>query len=350
MICIFFTTTQYSRARTGAPESSGDLPPRIGQHRPFTDTVDAGLQSALERALDGKRSWRTLIDHNKMAVGLVDLSNPQTARFASVNGYTMMYAASLPKIAVLLAAYQNIQDGVLKDSPQLHAWLVQMIRLSSNAAASYLIDLIGLKRIEDVLLRYQFYVPEYGGGIWLGAGYAPGGQRNPDPIKGLSHAATAVQLCRFYYLLATGKIIDPERSSQMLEILSRPGLHDKFVSVLEAHVPSERLFRKSGEWDAYFSDSVLVWDHDCRKYILAALIDDKDGEQILRDLVPVVEKLLEPAQIEARSRQQIAPPKSQAGLKRADSSAFSRACSAVLKGLHGLLRSFPSSPKDTQCQ
>jgi hypothetical protein len=159
-----------------------------------------------------------------------------------------------------------------------------------------------------------------------------------------------VQLCRLYYLLATGKIINPKRSRQMLEILSRPGLHDMFVSVLETHVPSERLFRKSGEWDTYFSDSVLVWDHDCRKYILVALIDDKDGEQILRDLVPVVEELLKPAQIEARSRQQIASPQSQAVVKQADSSALGNACSAILKGLHGLMSSFPSYPKDTQCK
>ena len=183
MISVFFIITPYSSAQTGAPESSGDLPPKIGQHRPFADTVDAGLQSELERALDKKRSWRTLIHNNKMAVGLVDLSNPQAARFASVNGYTMMYAASLPKIAVLLAAYQGIQDGVLRDSPALHEWLVQMIRLSSNSAASYLIDLIGLKRIEDLLLRYQFYVPQYGGGIWLGAAYRPGGSEIPNQSK-----------------------------------------------------------------------------------------------------------------------------------------------------------------------
>ena len=350
MIGAFFITTQYSSARTGAPESSGELVPKIVQHRPFANTVDPGLQSALERALDEKRSWRALIQHNKMAVGLVDLSTPQTARFASVNGYTMMYAASLPKIAVLLAAYQSIQDGVLKDSPEIQELLVEMIRLSSNSAASYLIDCIGLKRIEDVLLRYQFYVPEYGGGIWLGACYPPGGPRNPEPVKGLCHAATAMQLCRFYYMLATGAIISPERSIRMLETLSRPGIHDKFVSVLETHVPSERLFRKSGDWNVFFSDSVLVWDRDCRKYILAALIDDKNGEQILRDLVPVVEELLRPAQMEARSRQLIASRQSPAGLKQAGSSAFGDSCSAILKGLHELLSSFSSSPKETRGQ
>lgn len=310
MISIFFITTEYSSASTGACELSGCLPLQAGQYRPFAETGDEGLQSVLERALYKNRSWRALIEQDKMAVGVVDLSNPPNARFASVNGWTMMYAASLPKIAVLLAAYQSIEDGVLLDSPELHGWLVQMIRRSSNPAASYLIDLIGLKRIGDILQRYHFYIPESGGGIWLGARYPLGGERYPEPIKGLYHAATVTQICRFYYMLANGEIISPERSRQMLEILSRPGLHDKFVSVLEKHVSPDRLFRKSGDWDISFSDSVLVCDDGWRKYILAALIEDKNGERILRDLVPVMEGLLKPSHIKARSREQTkAPPR-----------------------------------------
>ena len=121
-----------------------------------------------------------------------------------------------------------------------------------------MIDLIGLKRIGDLLLWYNFYIPENGGGIWLGARYAQGGERNPEPIKGLSHAATVTQICRFYYMLANGELISPECSRQMLQILSRPALHDKFVSVLEKHVSPDRMFRKSGDWNVSFSDSVLV--------------------------------------------------------------------------------------------
>jgi beta-lactamase class A len=311
MASIFFITTQYSSASAGARELSGCLPLQVGQYRPFAKAADEGLQSALERVLDKNRSWRDLIEQNKMAVGVVDLSNPPNARFASVNGWTMMYAASLPKIAVLLAAYESIEDGALQDSPELHEWLVRMIRLSSNPAASYLIDLMGLKRIGDILLWYCFYMPENGGGIWLGARYPPGGERNPEPIKGLSHAANVMQICRFYYMLANSEIISPERSRQMLEILSRPGLHDKFVSVLEKHVSPDRLFRKSGDWDVSFSDSVLVCDDGWRKYILAAQIEDKNGERILRDLVPVIEGLLKPSKINARSRRQRtkAPPR-----------------------------------------
>ncbi len=282
-----------------------------GQYRSFAETGDEVLQSALERALNEKPSWRALIEQGKMAVGVMDLSNPATARFASVNGSTMMYAASLPKIAILLAAYQSIEDGLLQETPELHEWLAQMIRRSSNPAASYMIDLIGLKRIGDLLLWYNFYIPENGGGIWLGARYAQGGERNPEPIKGLSHAATVTQICRFYYMLANGELISPECSRQMLEILSRPALHDKFVSVLEKHVSPDRMFRKSGDWNVSFSDSVLVCDDGWRKYILAALIEDKNGERILRDLVPVMEGLLKPSRIKARSRQRTkAPPRS----------------------------------------
>jgi len=284
--------TQYCCAGTAAPDLSGCLPLQAGQYRPFPQTLDESLQLALNRAVNKNRSWRALIEQNKMAVGVVDLSNPPNARFASVNGWTMMYAASLPKIAILLAAFQNIEDGLLRDSSELHEWLALMIRRSNNPAATYMIDLIGLKRIGDLLKWYYFYAPEQGGGIWLGARYPLGTELYPEPVKGLYHAATAMQVCRFYYMLVNGEIISPARSRQMLDILSRPGLHDKFVSVLEKHVSPDRLFRKSGDWDDSFSDSVLVCGDGSRKYILVALIKDRNGERILRDLVPVIEKLL----------------------------------------------------------
>jgi beta-lactamase class A len=304
MTGIFSITTQYSCAQTGTPDLSGCLPLKAGQYRTFVGAQDEGLQPELERVLDKNPSWRALIEQNKMAVGVVDLSDPPNTRFACVNGWTMMYAASLPKIAVLLAAYQNIAEGLLQDTPDLHEWLAQMIRRSSNSAASFMIDFIGLKRIEDVLQWYSFYIPEQGGGIWLGARYGRGGERDPEPIKGLSHAATVMQLCRFYCLLANGEIISPERSGRMLEILSRPGLHDKFVSVLEKHLSPDRMFRKSGDWGDFFSDSVFVCDDGWRKYILAALIEDRNGERILRNLVPVVEELLKSSHVKAPSGEQ----------------------------------------------
>jgi beta-lactamase class A len=264
--------------------------------RPLERRWDKNLQRKLENSLKRNELWRSLIEEKKMAVGVVDLSNPKAARFAHVNGETMMYAASLPKIAICLAAFQSFKDGVLHETPKIDRDLTNMIRLSDNQAASRMIDRIGLHRIQAVIMdpKYRFYDPQGSGGIWLGASYSGGGERIPDPIAGLSQAANVTQLCRFYYMLANGKLVSPKRSRQMLEIFSNPGLHDKFVSAMKETVPLDRLYRKSGEWSVWHSDSMLVWDEGWRRYILAAMVEDPRGEDVLKHLVPVVERILNP--------------------------------------------------------
>ena len=266
--------------------------------QPLSQRQDQRLQTRLDQALAKHGSWLSLIRTGKMSVGLVDLSNPKMPRFAQVNGNTMMYGASLPKLMVLLAAFQGFTDGSLKDTPQVHRDLIEMIRRSDNHAASQMIGRIGLRKIEALASdrRYRFYDPQKGGGIWLGATYSSGGDKNPEPITGLSFTATAYQLCRFYYLLAYGRLISPERSRQMLKILAFPDLPGKFVSVLEKTVPPSHLYRKSGEVRGFHADSVLVWDQGWRRYILVAMIEDDRGEQILKELVPVAEHVLRPSQ------------------------------------------------------
>ncbi|MEX1310687.1 MAG: serine hydrolase [Candidatus Sulfomarinibacteraceae bacterium] len=260
------------------------------------ESGDPELQASLQKALNARSEWKSLIRKKKMAVGVVDLSSIDEPRFARVNGSVMMYAASLPKIAILLAVYQAFEDGTVAETEDIHADLAAMIRTSSNSAATRMIDLVGFDKIEEVLTdpRYEFYDPDRGGGIWVGKRYAKTGNRVGDPIADISHAATATQACRFYYLLVTGRIISPERSRQMLDDLSHPGLHHKFVSVLEKRAPMARLFRKSGSWKNWHSDSILVWGPTWRRYILVAMVESPNGETIMRQLVPVVEELLHP--------------------------------------------------------
>ena len=277
-------------------EIPGTLPLACSREkwRPLYDRVDPALQHGLETALRENEAWRALIDRGKLAVGLVDLSDPSQPRYARVNGRKMMYAASLPKIAILLAAFVSFEDGSLERSPEVMEDLNIMIRKSDNAAATRMIDRMGMQKIGSVLRdpRYRLYDKTRGGGLWVGKRFAKEGKRFPDPLTGLSHGATVLQVCRFYYLLAYGRIISPEASREMLEILSDPGLHHKFVGVLEERAPLARLFRKSGTWRIWHSDSVLVWDPVWRRYILAAMVECNEGEQILRDLVPVVEQIL----------------------------------------------------------
>lgn len=278
--------------------TSPPLPLRMpnAEWRPLDQRQDQGLQAKLDQALKREKLWQTLITTGKMAVGLVDLSDPARPRFAQVNGNTMMYAASLPKLAILLASFQGFQDGSLKETSQIEADLIEMIRRSDNFAASQMVARIGLKKIEGVILdpRYQFYDAKKGGGIWVGGSFARDGEQNPEPLKNLIQAATVNQVCRFYYLLAYGRLINPESSRQMLKILAFPDLHDKFVSVLEKEVPPNRMYRKSGEFRIWYSDSILVWGQPLKQYILVALVEHQQGEHILRKLAPLAEHILRP--------------------------------------------------------
>nr|WP_235297176.1 serine hydrolase [Portibacter marinus] len=252
------------------------------------------LSFMLSTEINKRDSWRKLVNNKKMAVGLIDLSDPSNPEYASLNGNHMMYAASLPKIAVLLAAMDAIEEGTLKDTEEVRKDMWLMISKSNNAATTRTIDRVGFGKIASVMEdpRYKFYDREGNGGLWVGKRYAAGGKRVPDPLKGISHAATVDQVLRFYKKLAYGELINPDRSLEMLRIMMNPSLHHKFVNTLDRVNPDAKVFRKSGSWKVYHADSAIVWGEDDRKYILVALIEDPNGGAICRELVNVAEKII----------------------------------------------------------
>ncbi|PKQ66692.1 hypothetical protein BZG01_10485 [Labilibaculum manganireducens] len=270
------------------------LPLRTGDLIPLHDLKSSDLQDKLDRKLKKNTKWKRLIENKKMAVGLVDLRDLNNIRFASVNGDNIMYAASLPKIAVLLATADALEKGELEETPAILSDMRLMMSRSNNQATTRLIDLLGYEKIKDVLMdpAYKLYDEEQGGGLWVGKRYAKTGSRYPEPLKGISHAATANQVCRFYYMLINGELVSPDRSSQMLEMMVDPELHHKFVNTIEKVRPNAKLFRKSGTWKNFHADSILVWGKEDR-FILVGLLQDDDGERILRQLVLEVEDVLD---------------------------------------------------------
>ncbi len=269
------------------------LPIDISEVKPLRSLIDLTFEAKLKTELYKNKKWKRLIDQKKMAVGLVDLRDPLNVKYARVNGNVMMYAASLPKIAILLAAEDAFEKGELEETDEIRQDLRLMISKSDNAASTRMIDRLGYEKIESVLTdpKYDLYDEDYGGGLWVGKRYAKTGERYPDPLKGLSHGATVSQVCRYYYMLAYGKLVSYDRSKIMLDMMVSPELHHKFVNSLESVAPRAKLFRKSGTWRDFHTDSVLVWGPDGRRYILVALIEDPDGEKICRELVYEVEKV-----------------------------------------------------------
>ena len=258
--------------------------------RLLNESGDFQLQQALE-VLVLEQNLATAVNKQELALVLVIVTDPDQPRLAEINGHNMVYAASLPKIAILLGAAVAIQEGRLELNDELQKDLDDMIRYSCNACATKVLNLVGREELLEILQspEYNFYDQNDKGGLWVGKEYGPGSAYHRDPLSGLSHGATAFQAARFYYKLNTGTLVSPEQSRMMLDALSRPGISHKFVKGLEAY-PDLEIFRKSGTWKTYHTDSALVRTEDLA-YIIVALANNVNGAAWLEQLAGPLHEL-----------------------------------------------------------
>ena len=247
------------------------------------ESKDRALQAGVEDVVRQRGLWGAAAS-GRLALTLVDISDKKRPRLAELNGDRMMYAASLPKIAILLGAFVQLEQGKLKPDRVLLSAMNDMIRFSDNADANRVLAQVGRGEVLEILQspRFQLYDPAHGGGLWLGKDYARSQAFRRDPIHNLSHGATAIQVARFFYLLATERLVSPERSLQMKQMLSEPGIEHKFVRGLKSR-PGAKLYRKSGTWNQFHSDSALVEYGDCH-YIIVGLTADPRGGRWLAAL------------------------------------------------------------------
>ena len=255
------------------------------------DSRDPLLQQQLEQLIR-HRGLRNAVAQERLAVAVVDISNRHKPRMAAVNGDTMEYAASLPKLAILLAAFVEIEAGTLELTTELREDMTRMIRHSSNVAATRVLDQVGRERLLEILQlpRFMFYDKRYGGGLWVGKAYAKAGAYQRDPLHNISHGATVIQGARFYYLLETGQLVNPELTREMKTILSRPAINHKFVKGLQSR-PGATIYRKSGTWKNFHADSALV-EYQQHSYIIVGLAEDRRGSEWLTDLAPRLHDLV----------------------------------------------------------
>lgn len=250
--------------------------------------LDPALQQRVE-AIDASLRARWEIPEVQTSVGVLDL---RTLRLAMVRPDRIDYAASVPKIAILLgwfAAHPNPADLDATTRRELGL----MIKQSDNELAAKFSQQLGLSFIRGVLDRYALYDAKTGGGIWLGKHYGKGGERIVDPVGGHSHAATVRQLLRFYLLLEQDKAVSPEASAAMREIFRSPDIPhkpDKFVAGLEGRLGLE-IRRKAGWWEDWNLDTAVVTG-PARHYILVAMTHHARGEDYLRALAAAVDDAL----------------------------------------------------------
>jgi beta-lactamase class A len=250
--------------------------------------LDATFQAKIE-AIDSQLRARLGMTAEQTAVGVLDL---KTLRLAMVRPDRIDYAASVPKIGILLACFQLHPEAATNLDAQTRRELGEMIKISSNEMAAKYSQQLGLKQIQQVLDAYGFYDAKHGGGLWVGKHYGKGSERYGDPVADHSHAATVRQLLRYYLLLEQGKLVSPNASKTMREIFVSPDithLNDKFVKGLAGR--DVQILRKSGWWEDWFHDTAIVTGGG-RHYIIVAMTHHPKGDEYLMEFARAVDDLL----------------------------------------------------------
>jgi beta-lactamase class A len=257
------------------------------------DSHDSGLQQQLDATLLSLGLDKA-VSNKKLSVALVDITRLSEPRMASVNGDQMVYAASLPKIAILLGAFVDIEQGLMDLDRSTRESLTRMIRVSSNQEATRMLNRVGKEHLLDILQsdKFQLYDPQVNGGLWVGKEYGKAPAFKRDPLHNISHGATAIQVARFYYLLETDQLVGNDLSAEMKAMLGNPGIKHKFVKGL-ADYPDAKIYRKSGSWRQWHADSAIV-EAKGRKYIIVGLAEDASGGNWLSRLIKPIHEFMVP--------------------------------------------------------
>ena len=278
-----------------------ETPPEIIQPPTYPslwESSDQDFYQALEVALkkEFRGEYKRAVEKKKAAFVVVDITDLQQPRVAGVNPDVMLYAASMPKIAILLGAFVKIERGEIPLNDEIRGELTRMIRKSSNRDATAVLNRVGIENLADILQseKYRLYDPEHNGGLWVGRDYSGSPVWKRDPLNNISHGATAMQAARFYYLAVTGRLISEQYSADFAEIMSKPGIQHKFVKGIKKSKPDAEIYRKSGTWKEFHADSGVIVDRENGyQYIIVALVEHPKGADGLARFAAVVDETMD---------------------------------------------------------
>ncbi len=257
------------------------------------DCHSPGLQKALDEAFTRPNFWEA-VKKKKLGLVVADVTKLQRPEVAWYNPNHMLYAASLPKIAIALGMIVEIDRGRFQLDDKTRNQLIRMIRHSSNREATALLHRVGMERLAEILQdeRYgKLYDPARGGGLWVGKEYGKAAAWRRDPLNGISHGASAIQAARFYYGAITGTIIDLKYLPLLAQIFGKPAINHKFVKGLHGR-EGVRLFRKSGTWREYHADSGLVV-RDELAYIVVFIDHHIAADQEVEEGIRIIDDVMQ---------------------------------------------------------
>ena len=271
------------------------------------------LQTRLDQAVSATlaREWKPSLGRNELAVTVVDLGRPSAPEFASYRGRETIYPASVIKLFYLAAAHRWMEDGTIQDTPELRRAMRDMIVESYNEATHYVIDVLtgttSGPELPDSELKGWWerrnavnrWVAGLGYPSTVNASKKPWGEgpygRETQAIRAfeprrnqLSTEATA----RMVSEMALGRMVTPDRSRQMLELMSRDFTGLAKDPEDQAHgysgialKPGMKLWSKCGLTSETRHDAALIELADGHRWVIVTFTTGHSDD---RNIIPTV--------------------------------------------------------------
>lgn len=276
------------------------------------------LQELVNRAADEtlKKFADKGLKAENFAVTLIDLRDANNLRKADYHGEQKIYPASVVKMFYLAATHRWLEDGKLKDTPELRRGLRDMIVDSSNDATHFIVDVLtdanGGGELSAEELEKWAYKRNAVNRYFTSLGYQNintnqktycediyGRERQFRGEKGENrNALTTNATARLLAEIALGKIVSPARSKEMMELLKRDPFkqsEDKdsqdigFTGIALANIKDARLWSKAGWTSKSRHDAAYVELSDGRRFVLVTFTEGVANE---REIIPNVARIV----------------------------------------------------------
>ena len=269
-----------------------------GDYREFSKVaIDPSIDLAIKKTVESTRKKLPKLSPDNLAISVIDLTKPETIGRADYRGDAAFYPASLVKLFFMV---ETFHQGHL--TPEIERALREMIRVSDNDAAGFLLDVLtetasgselegkALEEFIDRRRRLNRYFASLGYDIsamvkpWS---FGPFGRDMQIMGENLMNRnrASANAFASLLLWIVRRHAVSPQASEAMLALLERPlapqrtGENQVQGFFGEALPGDARLWSKQGDTSEVRHDAAYVELSDGRKFIIVILTrgaaDDK---------------------------------------------------------------------------
>ena len=302
VVCLFFAQVNAQKI----PKNVEISAPK--NYQPLSPESAPELQTLLSRAIGEMlnsyppRGFKA----DDIAATLIDLRDPNKPRWANFRGDAQIYPASVVKMFYMAALERQFEDGKIKLTPELERGLKDMIVDSSNDATHYIVDVLtgatgggelSAKELEEFAGRRNAMNRFYNS-----LGYERinvnqktycedlyGRERQFWNAGKNRNMLTTNATARLLAEIVTGRIVSPERTKQMMDLMKR----DPFVEtkdpdsqahgftgkiLIDRKMNDARLWSKAGWTSKSRHDAAYIETVDGLKFVLVIFTENHATE------------------------------------------------------------------------